>query len=452
MEYIDMKRLAAVPSIGMAGLGRPPADHNRATTTANGEGVSNVPTQPPMFMRCNTEFCTANPANTTFVALTGGTITYEGRYNSDGKVSFRIIDANGTAEIKMTDTVDLERTYQFMFIYAFDPAHDSPPASKASNMGIAVQGRIVPTTTMSDSSGAVPFTGELGVSPSGSALFTSVGTLAQSLMCNCALGKGNCWGIGNVGGIVNGILASQSQISTLSSGAASGGGLSFGVMSNNITSGPLAAGDPHMKGFNGEDFFFNGEFDQWFNLLSAEDMQFNAYFTYWHTSGEENLTAMRKFAIMTRNNQGDLRRVIFDAENGVYLNDEEIAEETHTVYEDGFILRVNDIDVVRFAQDGNNFHRPGHIVPVKVVSLETRNYMIYMVNTTDHVNPPALDIRIDCKNNKLRAHGVIGQTSYYVGEPRRQCFGLQGEGIIEGVHTDYIVSDAWGTDFKYNRF
>ena len=28
----------------------------------------------------------------------------------------------------------------------------------------------------------------------------------------------------------------------------------------------------------------------------------------------------------------------------------------------------------------------------------------------------------------------------------------QGDGVIEGVYTDYIVDDLFGTDFKYNQF
>lgn len=30
--------------------------------------------------------------------------------------------------------------------------------------------------------------------------------------------------------------------------------------------------------------------------------------------------------------------------------------------------------------------------------------------------------------------------------------GDQGEGILEGVYTDYIVDDLFNNDFKYNRF
>ena len=58
MEYIDMKRLAAMPNAGIAGAGRPPADRNRATTTSTSDGIPNVTTQPPIMIRNNTEFCT----------------------------------------------------------------------------------------------------------------------------------------------------------------------------------------------------------------------------------------------------------------------------------------------------------------------------------------------------------------------------------------------------------
>ncbi len=43
------------------------------------------------------------------------------------------------------------------------------------------------------------------------------------------------------------------------------------------------------------------------------------------------------------------------------------------------------------------------------------------------------------------------QTADFNGAPRIAA-GTQGEGIIEGNPLDYLVSDLWSSDFRYNKF
>ena len=72
------------------------------------------------------------------------------------------------------------------------------------------------------------------------------------------------------------------------------------------------------------------------------------------------------------------------------------------------------------------------------------------------------DVAIDRKNGLMRIgnikpfsvrKGVIWPYLHMAG----QCWyaknaGYQGEGILEGTYTDYIVDDLFDNDFKYNQF
>lgn len=454
MEYIDMKRLAHLPGANIAGYGRPPADNNRATTTANGEIASTkVPVEPPVAIRSNIEFCQVTTQTFAFATLgdpnlVNTTIAYQCIYNTDNTVSFKVIDASGVAEIKMNDTIILERTYSFTFVYGFYAQSGMPSASKAAYMGIFVQGRLAKTTIISDSGGAVPFAPPLSppnpINTAADLQLASVDPLAAlGIMCQC--------GYNILAIIIGAAIALAKQKGTLighNTGAAITS--TAGVISSTVGSAQ-SLDDPHMHGFNGEDFFFNGEWNKWFNMLSSPDIQMNAYFTYWQTSGDEKLTAMRKFGFMIYNSKGKLHKIEVDCDGFINIDDERV-EDVKKFKDDDFIIRVNDIDVVRFLNSRENMGRPEHMYVDKTISLENGNCIIYIACVKDNVNDPALSMRVDLKNKNYRMHGVSGQTSYYIDKPRRISTGLQGEGIIEGTHLDYEVSNIWGTDFKYNRF
>jgi len=60
--------------------------------------------------------------------------------------------------------------------------------------------------------------------------------------------------------------------------------------------------------------------------------------------------------------------------------------------------------------------------------------------------------KVQLKNQGLRPHGLLGQTAHHVHPHHATHVGSQGQGEIEGTYTDYIVSDAYATDFKYNKY
>jgi hypothetical protein len=47
-----------------------------------------------------------------------------------------------------------------------------------------------------------------------------------------------------------------------------------------------------------------------------------------------------------------------------------------------------------------------------------------------------------------KPHGVLGQTW----KNENQGKGDQGEGVIEGMFTDYEVNSLWADDFKFNHY
>jgi len=54
------------------------------------------------------------------------------------------------------------------------------------------------------------------------------------------------------------------------------------------------------------------------------------------------------------------------------------------------------------------------------------------------------------KNPERQPHGLLGQTAHLDHTTNRK--GKQGEGEIEGVYTDYIVSSMYSVDDIFNRF
>jgi len=68
-----------------------------------------------------------------------------------------------------------------------------------------------------------------------------------------------------------------------------------------------------------------------------------------------------------------------------------------------------------------------------------------------------LRIEFWLKNQKTNPHGLLGQTAHHTQEfggtlEGGMLRGGEGEGVIEGNHEEYIVSDMFGDDFKYNRY
>jgi len=212
--------------------------------------------------------------------------------------------------------------------------------------------------------------------------------------------------------------------------------------------------DPHFIGFEGERFFFNGKPDRYYNLLSDSNIQVNAFFRHWASSGEHMLTATQKIGMIINET-----RIQFDSSKKVLVDGIRLNERPgETVY-----FKTGNGDhqgsmTVKFKGLEEEYASLGHEEfgkPLKAYVLDVGGYNLHVVMATDEsiVNRPYLNFVGQLKSTKVRPHGIVGQTADFDGETRQTVEGsIQGEGIIEGVYSDYEVSDLWANDFKFNRF
>lgn len=189
-----------------------------------------------------------------------------------------------------------------------------------------------------------------------------------------------------------------------------------------------AGGDPHFVGFNGEHYDFMGAPDKWFVILSDPELYINAKLVA--LPGNSWGTFFGKISIGYANNQVMVTRLQDRIGLVATCNGNRIGP--------GFgSLRIEGQDLV----------------------LETSRYIIrvsrvyYERDWDDSLNGvPHLDLLVELGSEWTKGigtHGVLGQTATtpVVGIPTGGC---QGEGIIEGVWTNYQVSGPWATDYTYN--
>lgn len=206
-------------------------------------------------------------------------------------------------------------------------------------------------------------------------------------------------------------------------------GLSFSV-----------TGDPHFMSFRGEKFDFHGEPNKIYNLYSDKDIQINSLFFYWETSGADHWTAMAEIGIKF----GNLKIKVDSVSQTVTINDVVV---TNVGFDYGFVTTVDQLpEKYEKVKDHEGFG-----TFIKGVMIRIFNYEIFVTFSTDHVNPVYLNLMMDIKSDALDAHGVVGQTAMYKGEPRVST-GKDGAGIVEGACKDYEVSDLFADDFKFNKW
>jgi hypothetical protein len=205
-------------------------------------------------------------------------------------------------------------------------------------------------------------------------------------------------------------------------------------------------GDPHFYGFDGESFDFMGEPDRYYNLLTDTEVQVNAYFIYWATSGADNYTVADRIGIRV----SDHRIRISPA--GLTIDGYEVPESQRSYH----IAKGRIASVERFDRLDDRVPEPmrareGFGDFMRGYQVLTRcGYEFVVTVSTDHVNPPYLNL-LSRTTRRRWPHGIIGQTSDHDGVPR-QPRGQNGEGIIEGTYRDYEVSSLWGSDFKFNKY
>lgn len=204
----------------------------------------------------------------------------------------------------------------------------------------------------------------------------------------------------------------------------------------NVIEFDFSGGDPHFVSLKGEKFSFHGEPNKIYNLYSDQQIQINSQFRYWETSQLDNFTAMQEIGIKFK----DLRIKIDAADQKVYVNN------VYVDYDLPYLMFLDKIpEKYQWAKKNEGFGDFINGVLVNFINCE-----FFITFSTDNVNPIYLNLITHIVGN-IDAHGVIGQTAMYKGEPRVST-GRDGEGIVEGTCKDYEVSELFADDFKFNKF
>jgi len=206
----------------------------------------------------------------------------------------------------------------------------------------------------------------------------------------------------------------------------------------------FVTGDPHFYGFEGESFDFMGEPNRYYNLLSDTQVQVNAYFVHFPTSGADNFTATDQLGILVHGHRIGISPTAMAIDGCEQHGGERFRVGGSTASVERFDRLDDRVPArMRTLLGFGDLIRGYHI--------ETRyGYEFVVTVSTDNVNPPFLNL-LSRMNGRLWPHGIIGQTADHDGKARTP-HGHQGEGIIAGTYRDYEVSSLWASDFKYNKY
>lgn len=221
-----------------------------------------------------------------------------------------------------------------------------------------------------------------------------------------------------------------------------------------------ASGDPHLVGFQGQDFDFDGEAGKVYNILSDSNFQVNVELGLQQTGIREFIPGpvMMKMALSTPTDT-----VIVDC--GGYLLEEignvkfngALLAQNQTVISDNGELSVSFEKMSAIASSLQLVGEDHIVASVKVVLKGAYEFIVYMVeNGRDKHNPNRwhflprrfLDFRSNLLDSSLRPHGILGQTAAPIPVRERSM-----EWKIEGTKAHYEVTDGLtGKAFAFNRF
>ncbi len=186
---------------------------------------------------------------------------------------------------------------------------------------------------------------------------------------------------------------------------------------------------PIFSGFEGEEFQFDGIPNKFFNLLTDEIIQVNAYFN-----------AHKRIDLI-----------------GIKIGKSTIKWSAHGDQPEVNGQKLHHRSYVPF--DTQIYHTFVEVKPLMdgsrkaILHISAGKYKFDVVkNKNCSVTLPYFfNFSAIIYNGNARPHGIVGQTADFNGVSRISK-GNQGEGIIAGNPLDYIVSDLWGNDFRYNKF
>lgn len=219
-------------------------------------------------------------------------------------------------------------------------------------------------------------------------------------------------------------------------------------MADNVFTILATSSDPHMEGFDGDKFDFMGEHGKIFNMLSAGHVQVNGRIR--GISGSMDWTFFDRIYIKVGDEAVGFSHFHMGLEQNffkpavAFMNDDQI-------------LQSKTFPTGLFDQNGDEVQ--GRVEMTQndmIVDVGAYKIIVTRVETEYDLEVPHINMKIEIGElgilcDGVYPHGVVGQTADFDGIPKFG-FGKQGEGVIEGVYTDYEVSGGFADDFKFNRF
>ena len=220
-----------------------------------------------------------------------------------------------------------------------------------------------------------------------------------------------------------------------------------GGTSETFSGTATTTGDPHVVGFNGEEYDFMGDDNVVYNMISTGTTQVNVRMS----EIIPERTYMSEIGIKVPNYKF---RIWLDEKSEIQceLNEKPINRNSQqeTVY---FLSGLKNKD------GSDNMGVAVFNLEDKWVTIDTGNCKFYIYKETEmydntvscpHLNISTIVQEIGILSDGVKPHGFMGVTANH--NTTRDCIGANGEGIIEGEYTDYEVSGIFADDFKFNSF
>ena len=186
---------------------------------------------------------------------------------------------------------------------------------------------------------------------------------------------------------------------------------------------------PIFSGFEGEEFQFNGIPNKVFNLLTDEHIQVNAHFN--------SHKRIDLIGIKIGN-----AKIKWSAQDGkAEINGKQLYNRSY--------ITVNNQAYQAYAEMKPHLNLP----KTNSLFVNAGKYQFNIVRNKNCsiVLPYFFNFGAIIYDRNARPHGIVGQTADFNGASRIEA-GEQGEGIIDGNPLDYVASDLWSNDFRYNKF
>mmetsp|Transcript_20792 Transcript_20792/g.23129 ORF Transcript_20792/g.23129 Transcript_20792/m.23129 type:complete len:465 (-) Transcript_20792:92-1486(-) len=214
--------------------------------------------------------------------------------------------------------------------------------------------------------------------------------------------------------------------------------LPFGVAAISFQRQSGISGDPHFIGLNSQKFDFHGEADKYYALVSDEKIEINALFVDADLRYKGGKTYLGQVGILLGN---DRIFISCDRNNLTHRMELNYAPlNPGDVHRLPFgVVKVSRSNKTRLVVLTDNYR-------LSVRFSSSRHSTCHLNMRTKYTSPASHGMVVE-----TQPHGVLGQTA---GKPVLVIDnpGMNGEGIIEGIWTDYIVTDIFSTEFKYSQF